>query len=297
MREGNYCLVDGLHTHYFEEGVVHKGRRPSVLLLHSAEYGGAAEFSWEFNIAALGERFHVLAPDHLGFGLTDKVFDFNGQFDRRITHIRRFLQVMDVGPVHAIGSSMSGGMILTVAARKQPDWPLASLIICSGGGDAPDNEARKILNTYDGTREHMRRIVEVMFVDPKWPHDEGYIERRWEMANLPGAWEATSAARFKAPFREASVRRERDNIDYRAIGVPVLVMAGRLDPLRKPGYTDEFVPLIPNAELHMFERAAHMGNIECAEEFNGRVLRFLTEKDDAGRQANSLHSVAQVRAS
>jgi pimeloyl-ACP methyl ester carboxylesterase len=279
MREGKYCLVDGISTHYFEEGAEHKGKRPSVLLLHSAEYGAAAEFPWEFNIPALAERFHVLAPDHLGFGLTDKIFDFNGQFDRRIMHIRRFIETIGVGPVHVMGSSMSGGMSLVVAARKEPDWPLASLTVCSGGGDAPDNEARKTLNTYDGSRAHMRRIVEVMFVDPKWAEDERYVERRWEMGNLPGAWEATSAARFKAPFREASGRRERDNIDYRAIRVPTLVMAGRLDPLRKPGYTDEFVPLIPQAELHMFERGAHMGNIECAGEFNGRVLRFL---DGAG---------------
>jgi 2-hydroxymuconate-semialdehyde hydrolase len=275
MREAKYCLVDGVRTHYFEEGLAHKGKRPSVLLLHSAEYGGAAEFSWEYNIAALADRFHVLAPDHLGFGLTDKIFDFNGQFDRRIAHIRRFLKVMGVAEVHAMGSSMSGGMSLAVAARKDPDWPLASLVVCSGGGDAPDNEARRILNTYDGTREHMRRVVEVMFVDPKWANDERYIQRRTEMANLPGAWEATSAARFKAPFREASGRRERDNIEYGAIRLPTLVMAGRLDPLRKPGYAEEFTPLISKAELHVFERAAHMGNIECAEEFNGRVLRFL----------------------
>ncbi len=281
MREGKFIAVDGMRTHYFEAGAEHRGKRPSVLLLHSAEYGGAAEFSWEFNLDALGRRYHVLAPDHLGFGLTDKVFDFNGQFDRRITHIRRFLEVMGVSPVHVMGSSMSGGMSLTVAARSQPDWPMASLVVCSGGGDAPDNEARKIINTYDGTREHMRRILQVMFVDPKWSNDEAYLDRRWEMAQVPGAWEATSAARFKAPFREAASRRERDSIDYRAIRVPALVMAGRQDPLREPGYTDAFVPLMPKASLHVFERAGHMGNIECAGEFNERVLAFLDQQGTA----------------
>lgn len=277
MREGQYVIVDGVRTHYFEAGVEHRGKRPSVLLLHSAEYGGAAEFSWEFNIPALAQRFHVLAPDHLGFGLTDKVFDFVGQFDRRIAHIRRFLEVMRAGPVHVIGSSMSGGKALAVAARKEPDWPIAQLVVCSGGGEAPNNEARQILNSYDGTREHMRRILEVVFVDQKWANDAAYVERRWAMANLPGAWEATSAARFRAPFRGPAHRGERDNIDYRAIRVPTLVFAGRQDRLRKPGYTDAFVPLIPKAELHVLERAAHMGNIECAEEFNARVLRFLGE--------------------
>jgi 2-hydroxymuconate-semialdehyde hydrolase len=272
MREGNFVLIDAVRTHYFEAGTEHRGKRPSVLLLHSAEYGGAAEFSWEFNIAALAKRFHVLAPDHLGFGLTDKIFDFNGQFNRRIDHIRRFLEIMTVGQVHVIGSSMSGGLSLTVAARKEPDWPIASLVICSGGGESPNNDARKVINNYDGTREHMRRILEVMFIDPKWWTDDAYLDRRWEMALVPGAWEATSAARFKAPFRGPTDRSERDNIDYAAIRVPSLIMAGKLDSLRKPGYTDEFVPLMPHATLHFFERAGHM-----AGEFYERVLAFLDQ--------------------
>jgi pimeloyl-ACP methyl ester carboxylesterase len=278
MREGSFLVVDGIRTHYFEAGVEHRGKRPSVLLLHSAEYGGAAEFSWEFNILAVAERFHVLAPDHLGFGLTDKIFDFNNQFQRRITHIRRFLEMTSASPVHVVGSSMSGGMSLMVAARKEPDWPIASLVICSGGGESPNNDARKVINTYDGTREHMQRILEVMFIDRKWSTDDAYVDRRWEMALVPGAWEATSAARFKAPFRGPSDRSERDNIDYRAIRVPSLIMAGKLDSLRKPGYTDEFVPLMSNATLHIFQRAGHMGNIECSAEFNERVLAFLDQQ-------------------
>jgi pimeloyl-ACP methyl ester carboxylesterase len=79
-----------------------------------------------------------------------------------------------------------------------------------------------------------------------------------------------------APLRQASAGKgERDNIDYAAIKAPTLVLAGRHDPLRIPGYTDAFVPKIPNAQLHVLETAAHMGNIECADEFNARTLACL----------------------
>lgn len=277
MKQGKFLRIDGVRTHYFEAGEEHRGARPSVVLLHSAEFGGCAGFSWEYNISALAKRYHVLAPDHLGFGLTDKIIDFNDQFGRRIEHIRRFIETMAVGPVHVAGSSMSGGLCLAVAARDPSPWPLKSVICCSGGGEAPDNDARKILNSYDGTPEHMKRIVETMFVDSSWSMDEKYIARRVEIANLPGGWEATAAARFKAPFRGPSGRVERDSIDYSAIKVPVLVFAGALDPLRNPGYTDGFVPHIPRCQLHVFERAGHMGNIECADEFNARVLEFLDQ--------------------
>ena len=136
---GQYITVDGVKTHYFEAG--RRGSAPSVLLLHSAEFGGAAEISWEHNLDAIAEHFHVVAPDHLGFGRTDKLFDFCGQFDKRIWHIRRFLEVMDVKAVYVVGSSMSGGLSLTVAARDKPDWPIRKVVTCSGGGFAPANEA------------------------------------------------------------------------------------------------------------------------------------------------------------
>jgi pimeloyl-ACP methyl ester carboxylesterase len=273
---GKYVSVDGINTHYLEAGERFKGKAPTVLFLHSAEFGGAAELSWEFNVGPIGEHFHVLAPDHLGFGRTDKIFDFNGQFPRRIWHIKRFIETMGVKRVFVCGSSMSGGLSLAVAARDKPDWPFAKVACCSGGGEAPDNDARKILNTYDGTREHMKRIVEVMFVDPKWANDDAYIDRRQELATLPGAWEATQAARFKAPFRKPPADRgERDTIRYDNIKVPCLIMAGRLDPLRSPGYADKLAASIPGAELHVFENASHMANIERAPEFNERLLKFL----------------------
>lgn len=276
MREGKYISVDGLRTHYFEAGVEHRAKKPSIVLLNSAEYGGAAEFTWEFQVAELGKHYHVLAPDHLGFGLSEKVHDFGNQFNRRVTHIRRFVETIGIeGPAHFMGSSMSGGMCLQVAARQRPDWSIAKIVCCSGGGDAPDNDARKVINSYAGDFEHMRRIVDVMFHDKSWAKNDEYIKRRHEMANLPGAWEAASAARFKAPFRGPSGPSERDRIAYDNIKCPVLVFAGRHDPLRNKGYTDDFVPKIPSCELHWFENACHMGQIECAAEFNKRTLEFL----------------------
>jgi len=273
--KGQYIDVDGVNTHYFEAG--RRTGAPSVLLLHSAEFGGAAEISWEHNLDALAEHFHVLAPDHLGFGRTDKLFDFCGQFNKRIWHIRRFLEVKEVSDAYVIGSSMSGGLSLTVAARETPDWPIRKVATCSGGGFAPANDARDVLNSYDGTEDHMRRIVETMFVDPKWARDDAYIRYRQELATLPGAWEATAAARFKAPFRGKGGPSEREALDYARIKVPCLVMAGALDPLRLPGYAPELAAEIPGARLHVFEHGAHMPNIECADEFNRVVISFLKE--------------------
>ena len=53
--ESNFVLVDGMRTHYLEGG-----RGFPVVLLHSGEFGGSAEASWEFTLPALSKHFHVI---------------------------------------------------------------------------------------------------------------------------------------------------------------------------------------------------------------------------------------------
>ena len=84
-----FVAVDGIRTHYLEAG-----SGPVLVLLHSGEFGGSAELCWEFNIPALSQHFQVIAPDWLGYGETDKLFDFADMWQRRVDHITRFLQVV-----------------------------------------------------------------------------------------------------------------------------------------------------------------------------------------------------------
>ena len=77
-----FINVDGIKTHYLEGG-----EGPTVVFLHSGEFGGCAELSWEFNLPAFARHFQVVAPDWLGFGRTDKVFDFAEGRSRVFGHI------------------------------------------------------------------------------------------------------------------------------------------------------------------------------------------------------------------
>ena len=53
------------------------------MLLHSAEVGGRAEFTWPLTMGPLAEAgYHVLAPDMVGFGRTEKIFNFSDRDPR-----------------------------------------------------------------------------------------------------------------------------------------------------------------------------------------------------------------------
>ncbi len=263
-----YVRVGPLRAHYLEAG-----QGEPVVLLHSAEFSGRAEFSWRYNIAALAEHFHVYAPDMLGFGYTDKVYNFSDPAGFRIRFVRDFMDTLCIPSAHFIGNSFGGSLILTVAASQPVAWNIRSIVTSSGGGYAPVNEAREILNNYYGSRDWMRRILQVLFYDERW-WSENEVEERWQASREFGSWEAVAAARLRLPDGPRPAPPERP--DYRNIAVPTLITGGKEDLLREPGTWEELHRLISGSELHVFSPARHCAHIEFAEAFNRLAIDFIS---------------------
>ena len=72
-----YATVDGHQIFYREAG---RPDAPTIVLLH-----GFPTSSYMFRnlVPALADRYHVIAPDHLGYGLSDapSVDEFDYTFD------------------------------------------------------------------------------------------------------------------------------------------------------------------------------------------------------------------------
>ena len=268
-----FVRVDGIDTHYLEAG-----QGEPLILLHSAEYGGRAEFSWRYNIAALAERFHVYAPDMVGFGRTEKIFNWSDRAGFRVRHIRAFMDLLGIESAHFMGNSFGGSLIHTIASQETPAWNMRSIVTSAGGGNAPDNDARKVLTDYDGSRDGMRKILQVLFHNPRWWSEE-QVEERWRASIEPGAWEAIAAPRLAPPGQARGFASERaDRGDPARIRVPTFIVGGDQDLLREPGVWDDLHARIPASELKIFSPARHCPHIEFADEFNQLALDFLTRQ-------------------
>jgi pimeloyl-ACP methyl ester carboxylesterase len=257
----------GIRTHYLEAGA-----GEPLILLHSAEFGGRAEFSWRYTIDALAEHFHVLAPDMVGFGGTEKIFNFSDRNGFRVRHIRAFMDVLGIESAHFMGNSFGGSILQTVAAEEQPAWGIRSIVSVSGGGYAPDNAARRVLTDYDASRDGMRALMQVLFWDARWWSDD-LVEERWRASIEPGAWEAVAAARLARPGVHKGFASVRG--DVRRIRVPVLIVGGAEDLLREPGCWEELHRQIPGSELKVYSLARHCPHIEFAHHFNALAVDFL----------------------
>jgi pimeloyl-ACP methyl ester carboxylesterase len=262
-----YVMVGDIRTHYLEAG-----EGEPLMLIHSAEFGGRAEFSWRYNIEALAQHYHVYAPDIVGFGRSSMIYNWSNPSGYRIDHVRRFMETLCIPSAHFIGNSFGGSLTLTVASFDPVPWKIRSIIAVSGGGNAPDNDARKVLTLYDGTRDGMREILKVLFWDARWWADE-MVDERWQASIEPGAWEACAAARFAPANKVRGFGSERG--DPANIAVPTLVIAGEHDLLREPGYWRALRDTIPGAEAHVYDEARHCAHVEHPDHFNRLALEFL----------------------
>jgi pimeloyl-ACP methyl ester carboxylesterase len=273
--KSRFVHVGGIRTHYLEAG-----DGAPLILLHDGGWGASAEISWFLNFAALAERYRVIAPDWLGFGATDKLHDFCGGRSRRLRHMTRFLQVLDIGSAAFAGCSMGATVLLHVAATNEQPWPIASAIVISGTGEVPLNDFRTRALEYDCTLESMRKVVSTYVEDQELLNDPRFVEARFEQSIQPGAWEAVAAARFKSPISSSpgTTFGKPDVIPYERISVPVLLVAGANDKLLSTNYADKIASRIPQCEVETFAMCGHMPHMEFADRFNARALDFLQRR-------------------
>lgn len=273
MAESKFLVVDNIRTHYLEAG----SGRPFVLL-HSGDFGACGEFSWRYQIDLLADRYRVIAPDWLGFGKTDKLFDFVDSRGRRQDHMARFLRALDLGQAAFMGSSMGGSDLVRNVANRTGRFDVAAMVLSSGGGFAPDTEARRLANRYDAQPESMRAIIRAVMHDPKWSADERFVAERYQASIQPGVWEYMAAQGFHSPVAQASGHfGQADKTPYEDIDIPTLIVAGDSDPLRNPGYALELQSRIPGSKALVYEQTGHFPHIEQAGRFNADLLAFLEE--------------------
>ncbi|HSK31382.1 MAG TPA: alpha/beta fold hydrolase [Candidatus Limnocylindria bacterium] len=252
------------------------GSGPDLILLHGGEYGASAEISWRYNIAALAERFHVIAPDLLGWGRTDKLYSFSDPAGLRIKHLQRFLETLGIGKAHFVGNSAGGGLILRASVRRPAPLQIAKMVTICGNASVFKTTSQADLENYTPTMENMQKIVALLYHDPRWQSAEN-IRERYESSIVPGAWEALSAARLRSPVHQARSTTEEFVKQLSRLTVPLLIMSCAHDPLNQPDWEVNFQKIVPGSKVYRFMHSAHEPQIEETEEFN-RVLReFLLE--------------------
>ena len=262
-------LVGDIKTHFLEAG-----NGPDLVLLHGGEYGASAEITWRDNIDALAERFHVVAPDILGWGQTDKLYSFTDPAGLRIKHLQRFLETMGIGKACFVGNSAGGGLILRASVRNPAPLPIQKMVTICGNASVFKTNSQADLDNYTPSLENMKKIVALLYHDPKW-QSEINVRERYESSIIPGAWETLSAARLRSPVHQARSTTEEFVKQLSQLTVPLLIMSCDHDRLNQSDWDVNFQKIVPGSKVYRFKHSAHEPQIEETEQFNRVLTDFL----------------------
>jgi pimeloyl-ACP methyl ester carboxylesterase len=276
-----YATVDGHRLFYREAG---DAGAPAVVLLH-----GFPTSSYMFRnlVPALADHYHVIAPDHLGFGLSDApaADDFDYTFDALADLTAGLLRSLGVDR-YAIYVQDYGAPIGWRLALRDPS-AITAIISQSGNAydagfvesfwkiveayqreQTPDTEApvRQFL-TLEATRwQYVTGVPDETLVDPEsWYHDYALISRPGnDLVQLKLLRDyATNPPQY--PLVQEYFRTSR---------VPLLAVWGRGDEIFGPAGAQAFAGDLPDAEIHLLE-GGHFLLESALDEVSELIRNFL----------------------
>jgi len=297
--EAKFIDVQGVRTRYYE-----MGQGEAIVLVHGGGSWSAhsSASTWVRNIPGLAKRFHVLAPDRLGTGMTgapldDKDFNIQGELE----HLFQFLRAKNVTQVHMVGQSM-GGMAAFYFAAAHPDMVKTLVIVNSaslvpvgvGETNRPSMLAAQCPDPRVDDYGEWRCRLRLLSSNPDRAFDEFYFETHRFMMNQPEAKEilAKVAAGAGEPLRSQAQELKTKNLQQvkdKGFGsMPVLLYWDKDDPSAiLKGSTKvvdmkgalELYDLIgektPNVRMMISQGGGHFPYRLHPEEFNQNVMNFI----------------------
>ncbi|MBS7645330.1 MAG: alpha/beta hydrolase [Candidatus Bathyarchaeia archaeon] len=229
---------------YYEE----LGEGPDILLMHGAMSTARRDFG--SLIDGFAEHFHVVAPDLRGFGRSQHVRSFEGNY--YLEHARDMLaliEALNLDEPHLVGFSDAGEFAFLMALEA-PER-LRSIVASGVGGDLSPAFLTAVEEHYNGIAGEMMEI-----------HGRTYW-RRLLRAYLRAVEE--TARRYKDPLRRS---------EYHRIKKPVLIINGERDPYNPVGGAEALRDSLPYCDLWIVPGVGHTVKFEG---FLERVRMFIDE--------------------
>ncbi|RKN32180.1 alpha/beta fold hydrolase [Micromonospora musae] len=255
-----YATVQGQQLFYREAG---PADGPAIVLLHGFP---TSSFMFRNLIPALADRYRVIAPDHLGFGLSaaPPADEFDYTFDALADLTAGLLGQLEVRR-YAMYVQDYGAPIGWRLALADPAAITAIISQNGNGYDAgflpdfwrtvwdyhreqtPETEAgiRGAL-TLETTRwQYLTGVPDETLVSPDtWQHDFALLSRPGNDAIQLALFRDYATNPPLYPALHEYLRHHRP---------PVLAAWGRNDPIFGPGGARAFAADVPNAEIHLLD--------------------------------------------
>ncbi|HEY6120250.1 MAG TPA: alpha/beta hydrolase, partial [Pyrinomonadaceae bacterium] len=265
-------LANGLTFAYVEEG----SGSPLILV-----HGSVSDYrEWSDQMESLARHYHVIAYSRrYHWPNLPPGNDADASLDRQADDLAAIIQAMRIAPAHIVGHSY-GGAVALVLTLRHPELVrtlvLAEPAVSGILADGPENEA--VSKESQAIRAEMKEVF--------GSGNAERIVRTYAAHVAPGEYEkALPEVRqmliANAPAFQLDFTSRRSSLtcdDARRIALPVLIVAGDRSPIGLQRIAEAAARCITEARFIKIPQATHWMQHDHAQEFNGAVLTFLTER-------------------
>lgn len=274
-----------LHGHRVAYRIAGDPGRPVVVLIHGITSSSA---TWDPVIPALAEQVHVIAPDLLGHGQSDKPrADYSlGGF---ATQIRDLLEYLGHERVTIVGHSLGGGVAMQFAYQHVENCE--RLVLVDSGGLGREVSWALRAGTFPGAE-----LVLPMIANRHVRNAGAAATRllpRLPIHLRPSALEFARgySTLAESPARSAFVHTLRSVVEpggqrvsafdrlYLTEGRPTLIVWGKLDTVIPVAHAYEAHRAIPGSVLEVFEQSEHFPHMDEPGRFARVLLGFIESSD------------------
>jgi triacylglycerol lipase len=258
--------IFGQKIYYLEAG-----SGPEVILLHGL---GGDKGNWRMTLPVLAAKFHVYAPDQIGFGQSDKP-QINYRVATLVDFLNAFYKKLGIAKATLVGNSL-GGWAAMDFALKYPDKVNRLVLVDSAGysfkrtgGVAPAREVLLGLNpsSLAGTKQ----LMALVFHNKAFSTDAVAEQVFTEHLRKNDGYTINSFV--------DSILRGEDIVDGKlsAIKAPTLIVWGRDDMLVPLATAKALAEDIAGSQTVVLDDCGHVPQMECAGPFNDSLLKYLRQ--------------------
>lgn len=260
--EQSETVAGGVKTAYLSAG-----EGPIVICLHG---GGAGAVTWYPSIGAIAKEFHVIVPDIVGYGESDKP---TAAYDRPYfsAWLKDFLSALEVSKAHIVGLSQ-GGAIALQFVLDNPEMVDKLVLVDSGALGAQPSLLPLIgmvwMNGFPSVSANRFFSRYLLFKPEKRDPNHGYYSI--EILKREGGKNSFKQGRGAAvsAIPEESLRQIQNK---------TLIVWGENDRLFPNAHGEAAARIMPNARLYRIQDAGHLSMMDQPEIFNKALLEFLKE--------------------
>jgi pimeloyl-ACP methyl ester carboxylesterase len=305
MSENMELQTLSIHGHRL--GVYVAGDGPVVLLVHGMAGSSA---TWRHVVAALAERFTVVAPDLIGHGVSGKPRRGEYSLAAHANVLRDVLHFLGHERATFVGQSLGGGVAMQLAYQF-PERCERLVLVGSGGLGREVNLLLRAL-TFPGV-EYVFPLVCAPVMRDVGNHVASWLRGAGLRAApvVEEIWRSYSSL-AEADTRRAFFRTLHGVIDlggqavtatdrlYLASQVPTLIVWGAQDPLIPVSHAVAAHEAMPGSRLAIFENVGHFPHCEDPDRFVRVLIDFITSTEPAhvseARRRELLHSPPPLHA-